>query len=49
MIVEDSGSEKRNTLLTLINHEPDIDKFYLYANVPYEGKYYYLTKDKVQA
>ena len=33
-----SGSEKTNTLLNLINNEPDIDKMYLYAKDPYEGK-----------
>ena len=30
-----SGSGKTNALLTLINHEPDIDKIYLYAKDPY--------------
>ena len=34
-----SGSEKTNALLNLINHEPDIDKIYLYAKDPYEAKY----------
>ena len=26
-------------MLKLINHEPDIDKIYLYAKDPYEAKY----------
>ena len=26
-------------LLNIINHEPDIDKMYLYAKDPYEAKY----------
>ena len=33
-----SGSRKVNALLNLINNEPDIDKIYLYAKDPYEGK-----------
>ena len=39
LIVGDSGSGKTNVLLNLINHEPDIDKIYLYAKDPYETKY----------
>ena len=34
-----SGSGKTNTLLNLINNEPDIDKIYLHAKDPYEDKY----------
>ena len=33
-----SGSRKVNALLNLINNQPDIDKIYLYAKDPYEGK-----------
>ena len=29
-------------LLNLINNQPDIDKTYLYAKDPYEGKYQHL-------
>ena len=29
---------KKNTLLCLVNHEPDIDKIYLYTKDPYEAK-----------
>ena len=36
------GSGKTNTLLKLINEQPDIDKMYLYAKDPYEAKYKYL-------
>ena len=36
LIVGGSGSGKANGLLSLINHEPDIDKIVL---VPYEAKY----------
>ena len=39
LIVEGSGSGTTNTLLNLINHEPDIDKIYLYAKNPHEAKY----------
>ena len=33
---------KNNTLLNLIDNQPDIDKIYLYAKDPYEAKYKYL-------
>ena len=33
------GTGKINTLLNLINHQPYIDKIYIYANDPYEAKY----------
>ena len=39
LIVGGSGSVKTNALLNLINHQPDIDKIYLYARDPYEAKY----------
>ena len=39
LIIEGSGSGKTNTLLDLINNQPDIDKIYLYAKSPYEVKY----------
>ena len=42
LIVGGSGSGKTNALLNLINHEPDIDKIYLYAKDPYEAKYRFL-------
>ena len=31
LIIGGSGSGKTNTLLSLINNQPDIDKIYLYA------------------
>ena len=31
--------EKKNSLINLISHQPDIDKIYLYAKDPYEAKY----------
>ena len=39
LIVGGSGSGKTNPLLNLVNNQPDIDKIYLYAKDPYEGKY----------
>ena len=42
LIVGGSGSGKTNTLLNLINNQPDIDKIYLYAKDPCEAKYQYL-------
>ena len=30
---------KKNALLNLINHHPDIDETYLYAKDPYETRY----------
>ena len=42
LIIGGSGSGKTNTLLNLIENQPDIDKIYLYAKNPYESKYQYL-------
>ena len=39
LIIGGSGHGKTNALFNLINHEPDVDKIYLYAEDPYEGKY----------
>ena len=36
LIIGSSGSGKTNTLLNLINNQPDIDKVYLYAKDPLE-------------
>ena len=38
-MVESSGSGETNSLPSLVNHEPYIDKIYLYAKDPYEVKY----------
>ena len=38
-IVGGSGSGKANTLLNLINNQPDIYKIFLCAKDPYEAKY----------
>ena len=37
---------KKNTLLNLINNQPDIYKIYLYAKDPYEAKYQLLIKKR---
>ena len=42
LIIGGSGSGKANSLLNLINKQPDIDKIYLYAKDPYEAKYQFL-------
>ena len=36
LISGDSGSEKTNVLLNLINHQPDIDKIYLFVKDLYK-------------
>ena len=46
LIIGGSGSGKTNALLNLINHEPDIDKIFLYAKDPYESKYQLLIKKR---
>ena len=46
LIVGGSGSGKTNGLLNLINHEPDIDKIYLYAKDPYEANYQLLINKR---
>ena len=45
-MVEGSRSGKTNALLNLINHEPDIDKHFLYAKDPYKAKYQFLTNKR---
>ena len=49
LIVGDCGSGKTNALLNLINHEPDIDNFFLYAKDPYEAKYQLLINKRESA
>ena len=46
LIVGGSGSGKINTLLNLINNQPDIDKIYLHGKDPYETKYQYLINKR---
>ena len=41
-----SGSGKTNALLNLINHKPDIDKFFVYTKDPCEAKYQLLIKKR---
>ena len=46
LIIGGSGSGKTNSLLNLIENQPDIDKIYLYAKDPYESKYQYLINKR---
>ena len=46
LIVAGSGSGKTNALLNLINHEPDIDKIYLYEKDLNEAKYKFLINKR---
>ena len=46
LIVGGSGSGKTNTLVNLINNQPDIDQIYMYAKDPYETKYQYLINKR---
>ena len=46
LIIGGSGSGKTNTLLNLINNQPDIDKIYQYAKDPYEATYKYLINKR---
>ena len=46
LIIGGSRSGKTNTLLNLINNQPDIDKINLYAKDPYEDKYQFLINKR---
>ena len=46
LIIGGSGSGKTNTLLNLIENQPDIDEIYLYAKDSYESKYQYLINKR---
>ena len=46
LIIGGSVSRKTNTLLNLINNQPDIDKIYLYAKDLYEPKYQFLINKR---
>ena len=48
LIIGDSGSGKKNTLLSLINEQNDIDKSYLHARDLNEPKYKILIKEDVK-
>ena len=49
LIIGGSGSGKTNSLFNLINQPQDIDKTYLYAKDPYEGKYQFLINQRERA
>ena len=46
LIIGGSGSGKTNTLLNLINNQPDIDNIYLYVKDLYEDKYQFLINKR---
>ena len=46
LIIGGSGSGKTNTLLNLIDNQPDIDKIYLYAKDLHEPKYQFLINQR---
>ena len=46
LIIGASGSRKTNASLNLVNHEPDIEKSYLYAEDPYKTKYQLLINKR---
>ena len=46
LIIGNSGSGKTNALTNLINHKPDIDKYFLYPKNPYEAKYQFLINKR---
>ena len=46
LIIGGSGSGKTNTLLNLINNQPDINKIYLYPKDLYEPKYQFLINKR---
>ena len=48
LIIRGSGSVEINLLFNLIIHQPDIDKIYLYAKIPYEAKYQFLISKLLQ-
>ena len=46
LIIGGSGSGKTNSLFNSINHQSSIDKIYLYAKDPYEGKHKFLINKR---
>ena len=46
LIIGGSGSWKTNTLLDLIDNQPDVDKVYLYAKDLYDPKYQFLINKR---
>ena len=46
LIAGGSGSGRTNSLFNLINHQPDVDKIYLYVKDPYKPKYQFLINKR---
>ena len=49
LLIGGSGSGETNSLYNLINYQPDIDKIYLFAKDPFEGKYKILINKRENA
>ena len=49
LITGSPGKIKINALLSLVNHQPDIDKLYLCTKDPYRVKYQFLIKKHEKA
>ena len=45
-IIGGSGSGKTNSLFSIRNQQPNIEKIYLYAKDPYEAKYQFLVNKR---
>ena len=45
-IIGSAISGQTNSLFNLINHQPEIEKIYLYAKDPYEAKYQFLINKR---
>ena len=46
LITEASEFGKTNSLFNVINHQPDVDKIYLYTEDPYEAKYQFIINEQ---
>ena len=46
LIIDGSASGKTNSLVNLINNQPDIDKIHLYAKDPHQGKCQFLINKR---
>ena len=49
LVIGGFGSAKTNSLFNLRNQQPDIEKIYLYTEVPYKAKYKFLIYKRESA
>ena len=47
LVIGGSRSGKTNSLISVISHQPNIGKIYLYFKDPYEAKYQFLNNKRV--